>query len=40
MKKFLPKRKHLELQNAGREGNLKLKLPEVNFSMYHNDNFH
>lgn len=31
MKMFVLKRKHLELQN------LKLKLPQVNFAMYHND---
>lgn len=40
MKIFVLKRKHLELQNAGGEKNLKLKLPQVDFAMYRNDCFY
>lgn len=41
MKILVLKRKHVELQNAGRgEKNLKLEQPQVNFAMYHSDCFY
>lgn len=39
MKIFVLKRKHVELQNAGRGKNLKLEQPQVNFAMSYNDWF-